>query len=103
MRRAARKDENHKEISKTFSKLGWSVLDISNLKNCADLVVGKRKHTIIIEIKNGSNPPSRQKLTTGEESFHAKWNGDIRIVNCIQDVIDLDRELNKKPCNTAQA
>ena len=33
-RRAAKKDDNHQEIVKAFRKLGWSVLDTAQLKNC---------------------------------------------------------------------
>ena len=40
-RRAAKKDDNHQEIVKSFRELGWSVLDTAQLKNCVDLVVAK--------------------------------------------------------------
>ena len=95
MRRAARPDDNHTEVSKAFARLGWSVLDIHQLPNCADIVVGKNDRNIIIEIKDGEKAPSRQKLTPGEQKFHDRWNGELRIVTCIQDVIDLDAEHRK--------
>ena len=95
MRLAARKDDNHKEISLTFERLGWSVLDIYQIPNCADIIVGKWNHSIVIEIKDGSKPPSKRKLTQGEISFRDRWRGDYRIVTCIQDVIDIDLEYMK--------
>ena len=95
MRLAARKDDNHTEISNAFERLGWSVLDIHQIPNCADILVGKWKLSIVIEIKDGSKPPSKQKLTTGEMAFRDRWRGDYRIVTCIQDVIDIDREYVK--------
>ena len=95
MRLAARKDDNHSEISNAFERLGWSVLDIHQIPNCADIIVGKWKRSIVIEIKDGSKPPSKQKLTQGEISFRDRWRGDYRIVKRIQDVIDIDREYMK--------
>ena len=95
MRLAARKDDNHNEISKAFECLGWSVLDIYQIPDSADILVGKWKHNVVIEIKDGSKPPSKRKLTQGEISFRDRWRGDYRIVTCIQDVINIDREYVK--------
>ena len=96
MKRAARTDNNHKEISVAFMSLGWSVLDIHQIPNCADILVGKWNHSIVIEIKDGSKPPSKQKLTQGEIKFRDRWRGDYRIITCLQDVIDLDQEYKNK-------
>lgn len=90
MRRAAKKDDNHNEIETMFNKLGWSTLDISQLKDCADIVCGKGGVTIICEIKDGSKPPSSRKLTTGEEKFSKMWRGEWFKVETIQDVIDIN-------------
>ena len=95
MRLAARKDDNHNEISNAFERLGWSVLDIHQIPNCADILIGKWKCSIIIEIKDGLKPPSKQKLTHGEMAFKDRWKGDYRIVTCIKDVINIDREYMK--------
>ena len=96
MKQAARTDANHKEISKIFESLGWSVLDIHQIPNCADIIVGKLMHNVVIEIKDGSKPPSKRKLTPGEIKFKDRWRGDYRIVTCLQDVIDLDKEYMTK-------
>jgi len=37
MQRAAKKDANHKEIQKFFESKGYSVLDLSQLKNACDI------------------------------------------------------------------
>lgn len=92
MRRDAKVDTNQPEIVKLFRKLGWSVLIISQLKNCADIIVSKNKRTIIIEIKDGSLVPSRQRLTEGEEKFMKSWQGEYRIVNCVDDVISINKQ-----------
>ena len=95
MRLAARTDANHKEVSKAFERLGWSVLDIHQIPDSADILVGKWKHNVVIEIKDGSKPPSKRKLTPGEIGFRDRWKGDYRIVTCLKDVIDIDREYMK--------
>ena len=96
MKRAARTDTNHKEISVAFMSLGWSVLDIHQIPNSADILIGKWSLNIVIEIKDGSKPPSKQKLTPGEIKFRDRWRGDYRIITCLQDVIDLDQEYKNK-------
>jgi len=90
MRTAARKDTNHEQIVKLFKKLGWSVLDIAQLKNCCDIFVSKKQITIAIEIKDGEKPPSQRKLTDGELKFKNEWKGFYQIVICDDDVININ-------------
>lgn len=89
LRRAARIDANQPEIVKTFRKLGWYVLIISQLKNCCDIIVSKSGRTIAVEIKDGAKPPSAQKLTDGELKFKEEWQGEYRLINCIEDIFKL--------------
>lgn len=89
--RAAKVDANQPEIVKLFRKLGWYVLIISQLKNCCDIIVSKRGQTIAIEIKDGSKPPSARKLSDGEEKFQKEWQGEYRIVICLEDVYKISQ------------
>ena len=98
-RRAARKDDNHQETVKSFRKLGWSVLDIAQLKNCADLVVAKNGYTVMCEVKDGSKPPSARKLTEGELKFKHSWNGPYFLVLSVDDVELLDGVAEKVNVN----
>ena len=91
-RRDARVDTNQSEIVRAFRKLGWSVLIISQLKNCCDLFVSKNGRTIAIEIKDGNKPPSQRKLTDGEIEFRDNWQGEWMLIESVDDV----RELNAK-------
>lgn len=91
MRTAARKDANHTQIVNLFKKLGWSVLDIAQLKNCCDIFVSKRHTTIAIEIKDGEKTPSQRKLTPGELKFKDEWMGLYEIVICEEDVININK------------
>mgnify|MGYP003652401234 CR=1 FL=1 len=90
-RRAARIDDNQNEIVKLFRKLGWTVLIISQLKNCCDIMVSKSGRTIAIEIKDGEKIPSKRKLSEGEEKFKDNWQGEYKLVICNDDVIDINK------------
>lgn len=96
MRTAARKDDNHNEIKDCFSSLGWSVLDVAQLKKCCDLFVSKKGETVAVEIKDGNKPPSQRKLTSGEQTFKDTWNGNWRLVESIDDVLQINREQREK-------
>jgi Holliday junction resolvase len=73
-RRAARKDSNHREIVKSLESVGASVLCI-NEKDAPDLLVGYRGSNYLLEIKDGSKPPSRRKLRPGQQEFAKTWRG----------------------------
>jgi Holliday junction resolvase len=90
-RRAARIDDNQNEIVKLFRKLGWTVLIISQLKNCCDIMVSKSGRTIAVEIKDGEKIPSKRKLSEGEEKFRDSWQGEYKLVICNDDVIDINK------------
>ncbi len=90
--RAARTDNNQTETVKLFKQLGWTVLIISQLKNCCDIIVSKNGRTIAIEIKNGKQPPSKQKLSDGEQKFKDNWQGEYMIINCTEQVIELNEK-----------
>lgn len=85
-RRAARKDDNHQQVVKEFRKLGWSVLDVAQLKNCCDLVVAKDGYTVAVEVKDGEKPPSQRKLSLGELKFKQGWKGIYFLVQSLEDV-----------------
>lgn len=92
-RRAARVDENQAQVVKAFRKLGCSVLIISQLKNCADLVCGKNGKNILVEVKDGRKPPSARKLTNGEQKFRDSWFGAAVTVESLDDVVRVVKEL----------
>lgn len=93
-RRAAKVDDNQKEVVALFRKLGWYVLIISQLKNCCDIVVSKNNVTIAIEIKDGKKPPSSRKLSEGELKFKSEWKGLYELVICDEDVISVNKRYN---------
>ena len=95
-----RVDANQKEITQFFRGRGFAVAITSDLGNgFPDLVVSKAGFNILIEIKDGTKPPSQRRLTDDEEAFHAGWKGHIAIVKCEQDVIWLDSFIKKRAEN----
>lgn len=89
-RRAAKTDTNQTEIVALFRKLGWSVLIVSQLKNCCDIFAAKSGRTIAVEIKDGNKPPSARKLTGGELEFKYSWQGEWQLVESTEDVIRIN-------------
>lgn len=89
MYRAARVDRNQPEIVAGLRKLGCSVLIISQLKNCFDILVGIDGLNIAIEIKDGEKPACQRKLTEGEQKFLDTWRGNYGVANDLQEAIKI--------------
>jgi len=92
-RRAAKVDANQPEIVDAFRRMGCSVLIVSQLKRCCDLFVS-RGQTAAIEIKDGSLPKSKRQLTEGEVDFMHSWKGLYFIVESLDDVVRVVKELD---------
>jgi hypothetical protein len=89
MRRAARRDDNESEIVTALRKAGAYVAYINTP---CDLIVGINNSTILVEIKDGSKPPSARKLTPNEQKFHDEWiGGPLVILNSVEEAIDLTK------------
>ena len=88
MRRAARVDANHGVIREAYRLLGCSVADTFQLGGgFPDMVVAKFGITDLVEVKDGSKPPSARKLTDDEMQFHNKWNAKVWIIESVDDVL----------------
>lgn len=94
MRKFARKDSNHKEIIQAFRDLGATVADTASLgSGFPDCVVGLRGCNILVEIKDGSLPPSKRKLTPDELKFHESWLGRVVVINSVDEAVDLIKSI----------
>lgn len=81
-RRAHRTDGNQREIVEALRKIGATVRHTHMVGDgFPDLAVGYRGKTLLLEVKDGSKPPSRQELTKEESAFFAGWEGHAAIVN----------------------
>jgi hypothetical protein len=60
-----------------------------------DIAVGYGGVTMLVEIKDGSKSPSRQRLTPAEKLFHRDWAGGVMIVRDVGDVPEVVQQLKR--------
>lgn len=98
MRRAAKIDANHHEIVDALRAVGASVQSLAAV-GCGvpDLLVGYQGQTRLMEVKDGSKPPSARKLTKDQQDWHRDWRGaDVYIVTCVDDALKAIGITNKE-------
>lgn len=89
MRRAAKVDANQAEIVAALRQIGASVQPLHAVgQGCPDLLVGWRGMVSLLEIKDGSKPPSARKLTPDQEKWHAAWRGQVAVVENVEQAIE---------------
>jgi Holliday junction resolvase len=72
MRRAARTDANHAAIVDALRKAGAHVTSLAAIGDgCPDLLVGYRQRLYVLEVKDGTKPPSARELTADQVQWHA--------------------------------
>lgn len=95
MRRAARKDRNHNEITAVFQKAGFRVWDTSQLGGgFPDIIIARNKSTGVVEIKDGKLKPSARRLTLDETCFRIHWetHGRWYLVASVDDALNVIEE-----------
>jgi hypothetical protein len=76
VRYAAKVDANQAEIVAALRDLGASVTPLHAVgKGVPDLLVGFRRQTWLIEVKDGGKAPSDRTLTDHQKEWHASWRG----------------------------
>ena|SRR3990167_3217154 len=81
-------DKNQVEIVAALRKMGASVQHLHAIgKGCPDILAGIKNQNILIEIKDGKKPLSKQKLTPDQIKWHKEWNGQVAIVRSVNDAI----------------
>ncbi len=74
--RAKRIDANQPAAVDYLRSVGWRVFIASDFgRGFPDLVCARGRFTALVEIKDGSKPPSERKLTKPEQEFHDTWPG----------------------------
>ncbi len=83
--RAAKSDANQPEIVEALRKAGATVTSLHRVgMGCPDLMVGYRGVNHLIEVKDGSKPPSARKLTPPQVIWHDRWAGSAVVVTSIE-------------------
>jgi hypothetical protein len=85
-----KKDANHNDVLEHWRDQGVSVLDLSAMgSGCPDaliMVAGPHGFAYsLVEIKDGSKPPSARKLTPDQVAFHTRWPDAIPVVTSCED------------------
>lgn len=81
-------DSNHRLIVRALRDVGVTVLSLADLgKGAPDIACGWRGQNWLFEIKDGSLPPSRRKLTPDEEQFHATWRGQVAVIESVDEAL----------------
>lgn len=93
-RRASKVDANQSGIVKIMRGMGASVCPTHTVgKGFPDLVVGYSGKTYLVEIKDGSLPPSARPLTDDQVEFHSEWRGHVEIVKTDDEAISFMNRL----------
>lgn len=88
MRRAAKVDRNHPEIVAALRTAGVQVLSLAAIgKGVPDLLLLHRGRLQLVEVKDGSQSPSRRRLTPLQEAFRAAW--PVAVIDSADDAIAL--------------
>lgn len=95
MRRAARVDSNQSKIVEELRMSGCKVQPLHTVgRGCPDLVVWSpyKCRVMLMEIKDGSKPPSARRLTKDELAWHEAWDdarraGALAVVESVEDAL----------------
>jgi hypothetical protein len=86
--RAAKIDANQTVIIQALRKAGASVQPLHTVGGgVPDLLCGFRGRNYLLEVKDGSKPPSAQKLTPDQVIWHDLWRGDVCLVRTPEEAI----------------
>ena len=90
MRRVAKVDANQAEIVEALRAIGATVQHLHMVgRGCPDLLVGFRGLNWLLEIKDGSKPPSRRRLTPDEKEWISGWAGTTIVVLSVEEAIEV--------------
>jgi len=90
MRTRPRLDANHNEIVDALRKAGAHVQSLASVgSGCPDILVSFREKWYVLEVKDGSKPPSKQRLTDDERSWHNASHAPVHIVNSAEQALKI--------------
>lgn len=92
MRRAARVDANLSAVVDAFRRMGCSVHVTNGMWDCT---VGYGGLSMLVEVKDGSKPPSARRLTPAQVRFREHWTGGVRLVKDMNDVAETVNTLRR--------
>ena len=88
----ARVDGNHTDIVSALREVGAQVQSLAAVGDgCPDLLVAFRGAWHVLEVKDGSKPPSHRKLTPAEEMWLMRFDeiAPVFVVNSIDEALEV--------------
>jgi len=87
-------DDNQTEIVIGLRGIGACVQSLAAIgKGCPDLLVGYRGKIYLMEVKDGSKPPSKRKLTQDEEKWIDHWQRIAQVKVHVVESFDAARKV----------
>ena len=88
MQKRGRTDGNHTAVARALINAGCTVQSLAALGDgVPDLLVGIDGRNLLVEVKNGAKPPSKQRLTPDEATWHAAWAGQVAVVATVDEAL----------------
>lgn len=87
--RAKKIDDNQREIVSALRRCGAIVQSLASVGDgVPDLLVGYKRQTYLIEVKDGSKPPSARQLTHDQILWHVEWcGGPLCVVHNVDEAL----------------
>jgi len=87
VRRAAKVDDNQKDIVRALRAMGASVCSLSAVgQGCPDLLVGYRHKNYLFEVKNKGG---LDKTTPAQDRWLEGWNGQWHLIYDAEEAISV--------------
>lgn len=82
-------DRNQPEIVAALRRVGATVVSLAAAGDgIPDLLVGFRRATFLLEVKDGKRPPCERQLTDPQVQWHIEWGGGpCTVVNSVDEAL----------------
>ena len=88
MKHHARTDANHAAIVDALRRVGAAVTSLAAVGHgVPDLLVSYRGQWILMELKDGAQPPSRRRLTPDEAAWCQQQHAPVWVVGSVDDAL----------------
>jgi hypothetical protein len=86
--RHGKRDGNQTREVAALRDRGVSVADTASVGDgFVDIIVGVPAGNLLVELKDGTKPPSARKLTPAEVEFHRTWRGPKMVALSAAEVV----------------
>ena len=88
----AKTDANHTDVVTALRSVGAGVQSLAMVGDgCPDLLVAFRGAWHVLEVKDGSKPPSHRKLTPAEQMWLLRFDelAPVFVVNSVEEALEV--------------